>query len=221
MARNPSTRWYSALAVLLIFVLLAWLLGAVLTLTGGEKVALQVGLVTLGLIAAGALLWYLRPRDEPVADPTDKRDADVSSLVAAARARLPRGVFDAKPLVLVLGPEGSCKSTAVLRSGTDPELLSGDAPAGTDMPRKTALANLWLVKDAVLAEAGGPVFADAALWQRMVRALRPPRLAAALGRAQAAPRAAVVCVSCDLFTGPNAHTQICLLYTSDAADERS
>ncbi|MCC6773478.1 MAG: hypothetical protein IT360_20010, partial [Gemmatimonadaceae bacterium] len=208
MARNPSTRWYSALVVLLIFVLIAWLLGAVLTLTGGEKVALQVGLLTLGLIAAGALLWYLRAREEPVADPTDKRDADVSSLVAAARSRLPRGVFDAKPLVLVLGPGGSCKSTSVLRSGTDPELLAGDAPAGTDMPRATALANLWLVKEGVLAEAGGPVFADAALWQRLVRALRPPRLAAALGRAQASPRAAVVCVSCDLFTGPNAHTQV-------------
>lgn len=208
MARNPSTRWYSAIAVLIIFVLLAWLLGAVLQLSDGERVALQVGLVALGLIAAAALLWYLRPRDEPVAAATDNRDADVGSLVSAARSRLPRGVFDAKPLVLVLGPEGSCKSTTVLRSGTDPELLSGDVPDGTDAPRKTELANFWLVKDAVLAEAGGPVFADAALWQRMVRSLRPPRVAAALGRAKAAPRAAVVCVSCDLFSGPNAATQM-------------
>jgi type VI secretion system protein ImpL len=208
MARNPSTRWYAALAVLIVFVLLAWLLGAVLQLSDGERVALQVGLVALGLIAAAALLWYLRPRDEPVATSADNRDADIGSLVAAARSRLPRGVFDAKPLVLVLGPEGSCKSTSVLRSGTDPELLAGDVPEGTDAARPTALANFWLVKDAVLAEAGGPTFADAALWQKMVRALRPPRLAAALGRAQAAPRAAVVCVSCDLFSGPNAAAQM-------------
>ena len=208
MARTPSTRWYSALAVLIVFVLLAWLLGAVLPLSAGERVALQVGLVTLGLIAAASLLWYLRPKEEPVASLTDKRDVDIGSLVAAARSRLPRGVFDSKALVLVLGPEGSCKSTTVLRSGTDPELLSGDVPEGTEAPRKTELANFWLVKNAVLAEAGGPVFADAALWQKMVRALRPPRLAAALGRAQAAPRAAVVCVSCDLFSGPNAAAQM-------------
>ncbi len=208
MARNPSTRWYSALVVLIIFVLLAWLLGAVLTLTAGEKVALQVGLIALGLVAAGALLWYLRPQQEVAVAPGDTRDADVTSLVSAARSRLPRGAFDDKPLVLVLGPTGSCKTTVVLRSETDPELLAGDAPAGTDIPRKTALANFWLVKDAVLAEAGGPVFADAALWQRLVRALRPPRVAAAIGRAEAAPRAAVLCVPCDLFRGADAHAQL-------------
>ena len=61
MARSKSTRWYAALAVLLVFVLLAWLLGGVLTLTEGERVALRVGLVVLGLMAAGSLLWFLRP----------------------------------------------------------------------------------------------------------------------------------------------------------------
>ena len=66
MARNPSTRWYSALVVLLVFVLLAWLLGAILPLTGGERVGLQVALLVLGLVAAGAVLWYLRPKTEPV-----------------------------------------------------------------------------------------------------------------------------------------------------------
>ncbi len=124
---------------------------------------------------------------------------------------MPRGAFDSKPLLLVLGPEGCCKTTVVLRSGTDPELLAGDAPAGTDTPRKTELANLWLVKDAVLAEAGGPVFADPALWQRLVKSLRSPRMAAALGRAQAAPRAAVVCVSCDLLMGSNAQGNMDML----------
>ena len=49
MARSKSTRWYAALVVLLAFVLLAWLLGAVLTLTDGERVALRVGLVVLGI----------------------------------------------------------------------------------------------------------------------------------------------------------------------------
>lgn len=208
MARNPSTRWYSALAVLIIFVLLAWLLGAVLTLSDGERVALRVGLVALGLIGACALLWYLRPQEESVVAPTDTKGDDVVATVAAARARLPRGVFDSKALVLVVGTEGSCKTTLVARSGTDPELLAGDATAGSDISAKTALANLWLVKDAVIAEAGGPVFADAAGWRRLVRALRAPRMAAAFGRGVAAPRAAVVCVSCDLFRAANAHAQL-------------
>ena len=109
MARSKSTRWYAALAVLLAFILLAWLLGGVLTLTDGERVALRVGLIVLGLAAAGALLWFLRPVDEPaVVQAAPGRDEALAA-VAAARARLPRGTFDAKPIVLVLGSQGSCK----------------------------------------------------------------------------------------------------------------
>jgi type VI secretion system protein ImpL len=52
---------------------------------------------------------------------------------------------------------------------------------------------------AVLAEAGGAVFADPARWRAFVRALRAPRLGAALGRREPAPRAAVLCVSADVF----------------------
>ncbi len=200
MARSKSTRWYAAFVVLLAFILLAWLLGAVLTLTDGERVALRVGLVVLGLIAAGALLWFLRPVDEPAATPGGAGRDEALATVAAARARLQRGAFDAKPIVLVLGSQGSCKTTVVTRSGTDPQLLAGDAPpAKGEAPKSTSSANVWLIRDAVLAEPGADVLADAARWKRFVRALRGPRLAAAFGRGTAAPRAAVVCVSCDHF----------------------
>ena len=200
MARSKSTRWYAALAVLLAFVLLAWLLGGVLTLADGERVALRVGLLVLGLVAAGSLLWFLRPVDEPIDIPAGPGRDDALAAVAAARARLPRGALDAKPIVLVLGSQGSCKTTVVTQSGTDPQLLAGDAPAAKgDAPPTTAGANLWLVRDAVLVEAGAPLLTDANRWRRFVRALRAPRFAAAFGRAAAPPRAAVVCVSADLF----------------------
>jgi type VI secretion system protein ImpL len=209
MARSKSTRWYAALAVLLAFILLAWLLGGVLALTDGERVALRVGLVVLGLMAAGALLWFLRPVDEPIDIPAGPGRDDALAAVAAARARLPRGALDAKPIVLVLGSRGSCKTTVVVQSGTDPQLLAGDAPAGKgDAPPPTAGANLWIVRDAVLVEAGAPVLTDANRWRRFVRALRAPRLAAALGRGAAPPRAAVVCVSCDLFYAGGAGEQL-------------
>ena len=200
MARAKSTRWYAALVVLLAFILLAWLLGAVLTLSDGERVALRVGLVVLGLVAAGALLWFLRPVDDPAAAPAASGRDEALATIAAARARLQRGTFDAKPIVLVLGSQGSCKTTVVMRSGTDPQLLAGDAPpAQGEAPKSTPNANVWLVRDAVLAEPGADVLADAARWRRFVRALRGPRVAAAFGRGAAPPRAAVVCVSCDHF----------------------
>ena len=200
MARSKSTRWYAALVVLLAFILLAWLLGAVLTLTDGERVALRVGLVVLGLVAAGSLLWFLRPVDEPAAAPAAAGRDEALVTVAAARARLPRGAFDAKPIVLVLGSQGSCKTTVVTRSGTDPQLLAGDAPpAKGEAPKPTSSANVWLIRDAVLAEPAAGVLADAARWRRFVRAMRGPRFAAAFGRGKAPPRAAVVCVACDHF----------------------
>jgi len=200
MARSKSTRWYAALAVLVAFILLAWLLGGVLTLTDGERVALRVGLVVLGLLAAGALLWFLRPVDEPAVAPAGPGRDEALAAVAAARARLPRGALDAKPILLVLGSEGSCKTTVVAQSGTDPQLLAGDAPAARgEAPKPTPGANVWLLRDAVLVEAGANVLTDVNRWRQFVRAVRAPRFAAAFGRGAAPPRAAVVCVSCDLF----------------------
>ena len=191
------------------FVLLAWLLGGVLTLTDGERVALRVGLLVLGLLAAGALLWYLRPIDEPDKVPAGPGRDDALATIAAAKARLSRGAFDAKPIVLVFGSEGTCKTTVVSHSGTDPQLLAGDAPpAKGEAPKSTANANVWLVREAVLVEAGAGVFADAKRWQRFVRAIRAPRMAAAFGRGEAPPRAAVVCVSCDLFYKGGAGDQL-------------
>src|SRR5687768_17949514 len=209
MARSKSTRWYAVLAVLLAFVLLAWLLGGVLPLTDGERVALRVGLLVLGLIAAASLLWFLRPIDEPVAGPAKSGRDDALAAVSAARARLPRGAFDAKPIVLVLGSQGSCKTTVITNCGMDPQLLAGDATAAKgEAPPSTSAANIWLVRDAVLVEVGAPVLTDSARWRRFVRTLRAPRFAAAFGRGEARPRIAMVCVSGDLFYAGGAGEQL-------------
>src|SRR5690349_1226324 len=147
MARSSSTRWYAALAALVVFVLLAWLLGSVLRLTEGERVVLRVALVALGLVAAGALLWFLRPRAEPVAAaPAAAGRDEAVAAIAQARAGLPRGAFDARTAVLVVGSRGSCKTTVVTRAGLDAELLAGTAaPTGpTEAPAATDAANVWL-----------------------------------------------------------------------------
>src|SRR5437868_14030819 len=138
MAPSNSTRWFAALIALLVFVLLAWLAGAVLAQTDTERTVLWVGLIVLGLVTAGALLWYLRPQDQPAAAPTTKQKDDALVTVTAARARMPRGAFDARPLVLLVGTEGSCKTTVVLRSELDPELLAGEAVGGEAAPAATA-----------------------------------------------------------------------------------
>jgi type VI secretion system protein ImpL len=200
MTLTPKvTRWLAAAALLLVFVALAWGLGRVLTLGDGERIVLRAGLVFLGLVGAVVIVWALRPREEP-ADAVPTGD-DALVAVDAARRRLPRGALAERPLVLVLGTAGSCKTTVVTRADLDPELLAGDgAAAGDDgAPAPTRGANLWLARGAVLAEVGAPVLDDAPRWQRFVRAVRAPALRAAVGGAEPGPRSAVVCVSCDLF----------------------
>src|SRR5688500_13723791 len=147
MPQSRQTRWFAALAALVVFVLLAWLLGAVLTLTDGERVIVRVGLLTLGLIAAVALLWFLRPTDQPVVAAGGEQKDDALLAVESARGRVGRGAFDQSPLVLVLGTEGSAKTTIVTRAGLDADLLAGDATGGSsDRPAATAGVNLWKVK---------------------------------------------------------------------------
>lgn len=205
MSKN-TTRWLLAVGALLLFVLLIVVLEKTMTLDATAVWVVRIGFLLLGLVAAGAVLWFLRPQEaEPVLDPGD----DVLLTVGAARARLPRGAFSTRAMVLVLGPQGSAKSTVVARSGGDPELLAGDVPAGVnDVPPSTKTANVWAMQQGVVTELASSLLTDGPRFAKVVRALRAARVAAAVGKGEAAPRAAVVCVPCDLFYAGNNGEQL-------------
>lgn len=204
--KKKSTRWLVAAGVLLLFLVLMLVIEKVMTLDATSVWVVRIGFVLLGLIAAGAVLYFLRPQEEePVLDPGD----DVLLQIGAARARLPRGGFASRTLVMVLGPQGSAKSTMVARSGGDPELLAGDVPPGVnDVPPSTKTANVWAMQQGVVAELTSSLLADGPRFAKVVRALRAPRVAAAVGKGEAAARAAVVCVPCDLFYAGNNGEQL-------------
>jgi type VI secretion system protein ImpL len=195
--RKPFMRWIIAAAVLLLFIVVMIVLDRTLVLDTTSRWALRIGFVLLGLIAAGSIVWYLRPQDEePKLDPGD----DILLVVGGARARLPKKSFANRPVVLVLGPEGSTKSTLVGRSGGDPELLGGDAVTKPgEAPPSTKTANVWAMQQAIVVELTASLLSDAKRWAKVVRALRAPRVSAAMAQGDAAARAAVVCVPCDLF----------------------
>ena len=196
-SRSPVVRWLVAAGVFLLFLIVLVVLDRTLTLDSTSRWVLWIGLLLLGAVAAGAVLYYLRPGDED--QPLDPGD-DVLLVVGSARSALPRGRFATRPLVLVLGPEGGAKTSLVVRSGGDPELLAGDPePALTEAPRPTTTANLWVLQQAVVAELTSQLLTDGVRFPKVVRALRAPRVAAAVGQGEASPRAAVVCVPCDLF----------------------
>ncbi|AMW06340.1 hypothetical protein GEMMAAP_19240 [Gemmatimonas phototrophica] len=67
------------------------------------------------------------------------------------------------------------------------------------MPPSTKTANVWAMQHGVIAELSSKLLTDAPRFAKVVRALRAPRVAAAVGKGEAAARAVVVCVPCDLF----------------------
>lgn len=76
------------------------------------------------------------------------------------------------PLYLLIGPEGSGKTSTFLNSGLEPLLLAGQV-SGTIAVVPTRLCNLWLAQGAIFAEFGERIFSgEAGRWNQLVRILR-------------------------------------------------
>jgi len=197
--------WIIAAVVLLLYVIAAIVTGRLLHPSGGDAWLLRGGLTALGVISAALILWFFRDRTPAgPASPAEKLAAEVEQIFNVARTQLaaakPENAKDARfanlPVVLVLGPPGSTKTTTIVRSGLDPELLGGEAMRGeTVAPTKTA--NVWFANGTIVAEAGSPVLATSDGWRSFVRLLRPRSLLAALTGKPQASRLAVVCYGCD------------------------
>src|SRR5690606_6862846 len=123
------TAWALSALPLAIFAMLAWRLPGMLQLTGWPARAVTFALLLLGAAASAVLMLILRSRAARDTAPAEGADVDevvtnaVARLAAAdrgARLKIPR-----MPAVLVLGPTGSTKTSIVMHSGLEPELLAG------------------------------------------------------------------------------------------------
>jgi type VI protein secretion system component VasK len=159
--------WIIAGVVLLLYVVAAIAAGRLLNLGGRDAWIFRGGLTLLGILSAALIVWFFRDRTPAgPATPEARLAAEVEQVFAAARAQLAAakagGQKDARfaklPVVLVFGPQGSTKTTSVVRSGLDAELLGGDVMRGdTVAPTKTT--NVWFGQGTVFAEAGSAVLA--------------------------------------------------------------
>jgi type VI secretion system protein ImpL len=214
MTRNPLRIWMAPGAVLVLFLAIAWPLPGLLGATGARVWVLRAGLLLFGLLAAVLLHLVLRARSRrALPDAADTDADDIGLALAAAQSRLAsaRSAAESRlarlPVVLVLGPTGSTKTSVLAHSGLDAELLAGEVSRG-DMPVPTNPLTVWYAQGTVFVEAGGRLLEDPARWQRLVRLLRPSGLAAAVGRGTQAPRAAVVCFAAEEFLQPNASAAV-------------
>ena len=102
-----------------------------------------------------------------------------------------------------MGDPGSTKTTVIIHSALDPELLAGQVYRDSDVLPTTS-ANIWYTREAIFVDPAGSLMGEADRWRRLVRLLQPGRFSAAIGKRAQAPRAAVVCFDCETFLQPGA-----------------
>lgn len=127
-----------------------------------------------------------------------------------AAARLAQGSTIANlPLVFIIGDQATAKTSTVMNSGLDPELLAGGVYAdASNQIAPTRGANFWYARATAFVEAGAPLLADASKWQTLVKKLRPGNLKTIVGKGTQAPRAVVLCFDMEAFLRQGASEQL-------------
>jgi len=200
--------------VLLVYLVLVWLLGRWLPLHGSDVWILRGVLAVLGIVGAAVAYFYVY-KVEKAKEPAAEGDAqssgtdDLDALVQEAVRRLKHSTLGrgtnlgSLPLVFVLGDSGSTKTTLLIHSALDPELLAGQVYRDSQV-LATSSANIWYTRQAIFVDPAGSMMGQADRWRRLVRLLQPGRFSAAIGKRAPAPRAAIVCFDCETFLQPGA-----------------
>lgn len=192
-----------------------WFGGRWLGLQGGELWLFRVLLWLIGLAAAALVVYLMRLRNPAPAVSAGARADDLTGevqflvreanqkLAASRSVRSGATQIAGLPLVLVLGDRGSGKTSAVINSGQDPELLAGQVFQDSAVA-PTRTANLWLGGGTVFVECGSALTQQPAAFSRLIGLLRARGLANLLGRSAQAARAVVICVDCGEFLAAGA-----------------
>jgi type VI secretion system protein ImpL len=199
--------------ILLAYLVVIWLLSVRSPLHGSDRWILFGGLAFIGVLAAGTILWFHRRSQAKEVGrsggPESSGIADIDLLVQEALRRLkgsPLGrgaTLRSLPLVFLVGDSGATKTTTILHSALDPELLAGHV-SRDDTILPTRVLNIWYTRQAIFVDVAGGLLAQPARWKRLVKLVQPGRIFTAVGRGQQAPRAAIVCFDCGNFLQPGA-----------------
>jgi type VI secretion system protein ImpL len=162
--------------------------------------------VVLLVVLVIVLLVQQKKRKKAAAggEPEEAGGADEISLLIKeaenklAAAKLEQGArIGNLPVYILLGDSGSTKTSAMMNSGLDAELLAGQIYQNNAVA-PTRTANLWFARRSVFVEAGGKLPGDSGKWGKLIRKLTPR--ASVVGKGEQAPRAAIVCYDCENFT---------------------
>jgi type VI secretion system protein ImpL len=197
--------------ILLVYLVLVWFVGTWLHLLGTSLWFLRGALAVLGLIAAGVFLWFHHKskKDSEGGADAQAETGDIDTIVHTAIRRLKASTLGRGaslgnlPLVFLLGDSGSTKTTTIIHSALDPELLAGQVYQDNQI-LPTQAANIWYTRQAIFVDPAGSLMAQPARWKKLLRLLQPGSFASVFGKGQQAPRAAIVYYDSENFVKPGA-----------------
>jgi type VI secretion system protein ImpL len=198
--------------ILILYLVFTWFLGGMLGLKSPDIWILRGGLALIGIAVAAIFVWYWAKKQQQkklqaMTAPTGGDELD--TLLGEAETKLgssrlvPGANFGALPVIFLVGPAGGTKTSTMVNSGLEPELLAGQIFQDTAVV-PTRSANLWFAQQSIFVEASGRLIGDAPSWTRLIRRMQARRFGSVFGKGQEAPRAAVVCLPCDIFLKPGA-----------------
>jgi len=167
----------------------AWIVGIIVVLA-------------LALMAVGLILWLRGRKTAPTPAPGPTSDGEADDLIRAASARLAQSKAGAGvanlPMIFIVGDKNTAKTSTILNSGLDPELLAGQVYQDNAVA-PTRAANIFFARNTVLVEAGGALMANPQAWTSLVKKLAPSRLKS-MGASGQAPRGVLLCFDLETFT---------------------
>ena len=193
-----------AILVLLVAALIAFGLGTLLHLHGLAYILFTSLIMLAGIGAAIAILIMHHRSKKALAEAgsdsaggnTSELDHVLNDVNRKLRASAQVGkTIDQLPLLYVLGESGAAKTTSILRSSLDPELLAGTTGQDTS-PAATQFLNVWFTRPGALIEIGSSVRQSTSLFARLIHRTRATAYRSAFGAGTPA-RAAIVCLSSD------------------------
>ena len=210
--KNTLKYWLAGLA-LTVWLVLSWFIASWLHLQGSSLWILRILLAVIGIAAFATVVWWFREQDKETSAGMPQGASggatEIDILIREAESRLQASPLGRNarignlPVFFVVGEGGSAKTSVVLHSGLEPELLAGQT-GQEKIPVPTRAANLWFTRQFIFAEAGGQLLSQAAQWVKFVKKLAPGRLHSVFGKGMQAPRAALVCIDCESFMKPGA-----------------
>ncbi len=196
-----------AITSLLVYFGFTAMLGKLLGLEGQPMWIFYGVLSCLGLTGFGIFLWFRSKSSKnggaaAGGAPVEGPSGEVDRLIREANARLSQakaGGIANLPVVFVIGDRGTAKTSTILNSGLEPELLAGQVYQDNQVA-PTRAANIWLSRTTAFVEAGGQLLGEPSNWTALVRRLLPGKLSSIVGKGNQAPRAVVLCFDIEAFT---------------------